>query len=48
MEAYGIFEEIKNYKNIHCILMKGICDWGAGKNALFYRFGVGKILKNVS
>lgn len=34
MEAYGIFEEIKSYENIHCILMKGICDWGAGKNEL--------------
>lgn len=34
MEAYGIFEEIKSYKDIHCILMKGICDWGAGKNEL--------------
>lgn len=32
MEAYGIFEEIKKYPNIHCILIKGICDWGAGKN----------------
>lgn len=32
MEAYGIFEEIKKHPNIHCILLKGICDWGAGKN----------------
>lgn len=30
MEAYGIFEEV-NHK-AHCILMKGICDWAAGKN----------------
>lgn len=30
MEAYGIFEEV-NCK-AHCILMKGICDWAAGKN----------------
>lgn len=33
MEAYGIFEEI-NHK-AHCILMKGICDWAAGKNDKF-------------
>lgn len=32
MEAYGIFEEIKSHDDIHCILIKGICDWGAGKN----------------
>lgn len=32
MEAYGIYEEIKKIADIHCILMKGICDWGAGKN----------------
>ena len=32
MEAYGIFEEVKKYHNMHCILIKGICDWGAGKN----------------
>lgn len=32
MEAYGIFEEIKKIVDMHCILMKGICDWGAGKN----------------
>lgn len=34
MEAYGVFEEIKGYNDIHCILMKGICDWGAGKNEM--------------
>ncbi len=33
MEAYGIFEEV-NHK-AHCILMKGICDWAAGKNDKF-------------
>ena len=32
MEAYGIFEAIKKCEDTHCILMKGICDWGAGKN----------------
>lgn len=30
MEAYGIFEEVNG--KAHCILMKGICDWAAGKN----------------
>ena len=30
MEAYGIFEEANG--KAHCILMKGICDWAAGKN----------------
>lgn len=39
MEAYGIFEEIKKHKDIHCILMKGICDWGAGKNDNFTKDG---------
>lgn len=33
MEAYGIFEEVKLHKGIHCMMMKGICDWGAGKNS---------------
>lgn len=33
MEAYGIFEEVNN--KAHCILMKGICDWAAGKNDKF-------------
>lgn len=33
MEAYGIFEEIKKATETHCILIKGICDWGAGKNS---------------
>lgn len=39
MEAYGIFEEIKKSKYgrkgkeaPHCIMIKGICDWGIGKN----------------
>lgn len=35
MEAYGIFEAVNGHKNTHCILMKGICDWGAGKNETF-------------
>lgn len=30
MEAYGIFEEVN--PKAHCILIKGICDWAAGKN----------------
>ncbi len=41
MEAYGIFEEIKLCKNgkkskgmSHCIMIKGICDWGNGKNSV--------------
>lgn len=34
MEAQGAFAEIKNDKKSHCILIKGICDWGAGKNEL--------------
>lgn len=40
MEAYGIFEEIKLYqydkkekRKPHCIMIKGICDWGSGKNS---------------
>lgn len=32
MEAQGAFAEVKKYKRTHCILIKGICDWGAGKN----------------
>ncbi|MBD5522610.1 MAG: 5'-methylthioadenosine/S-adenosylhomocysteine nucleosidase [Lachnospiraceae bacterium] len=32
MEAQGAFAEIRKYKKSHCILIKGICDWGAGKN----------------
>lgn len=32
MEAKGAFAEIRKYKKSHCILIKGICDWGAGKN----------------
>lgn len=31
MEALGIFEAI-NKQNVHCIMIKGICDWGSGKN----------------
>lgn len=34
MEAYGLFEEIKNQNKVHCILIKGICDWGSGKNTI--------------
>lgn len=30
MEAYGIFEEVS--RRAHCIMIKGICDWAAGKN----------------
>lgn len=36
MEAYGIFEEVN--KKVHCILMKGICDWAAGKNDNFITY----------
>lgn len=32
MEAQGAFAEVRKYKKTHCILIKGICDWGAGKN----------------
>lgn len=32
MEAQGAFGEIRKHKKSHCILIKGICDWGAGKN----------------
>lgn len=32
MEAQGAFAEVRKYKRTHCILIKGICDWGAGKN----------------
>lgn len=32
MEAQGAFAEIRKHKKSHCILIKGICDWGAGKN----------------
>lgn len=32
MEAQGAFAELRKYKKSHCILIKGICDWGAGKN----------------
>lgn len=31
MEALGIFEAI-NKHDVHCIMIKGICDWGSGKN----------------
>lgn len=35
MEAYGIFKvlEEKTFKREEAIVIKGICDWGAGKNA---------------
>ena len=51
MEAYGIFEEVKKCKNesrgkeiSHCIMIKGICDRGSGKNDVESTsdFGVGK------
>lgn len=32
MEAQGAFGEVRKHKNSHCILIKGICDWGVGKN----------------
>lgn len=34
MEAYGLFETVNQKKKVHCILIKGICDWGSGKNAV--------------
>lgn len=34
MEAQGAFSEVRKHEDIHCILIKGICDWGAGKNEL--------------
>lgn len=33
MEAYGMFGECQN-KGIPCVTIKGICDWGVGKNIL--------------
>lgn|GEM_PF-3912536 len=33
MEGYGLFSECAN-KEIPCAVIKGICDWGAGKNEL--------------
>lgn len=51
MEAYGIFEEIRKSKYCflgrktpHCIMIKGICDWGSGKNdkPLFDELEIGK------
>ncbi len=33
MEAYGMFSECHN-KGIPCVTIKGICDWGVGKNVL--------------
>lgn len=51
MEAYGIFEEIRKskycflgVKTPHCIMIKGICDWGSGKNdkPLFDKLGIEK------
>lgn len=35
MEAQGAFAEVRKDKKSHCILIKGICDWGAGKNEQF-------------
>lgn len=32
MEGFGFFNVLKEYKPAHGILVKGICDWGAGKN----------------
>ena len=32
MEGFGFFNVLKEYKPAHGILIKGICDWGAGKN----------------
>lgn len=32
MEGFGFFNVLKEYKHAHGILIKGICDWGAGKN----------------
>ena len=32
MEAFGIFDILRKYGDVHGILIKGICDWGAGKN----------------
>ena len=31
MEGFGFFNVLKEYKPAHGILIKGICDWGAGK-----------------
>lgn len=41
MEAFGMFNSIEEYNakhqrnKVHGIMIKGICDWGAGKNADF-------------
>lgn len=32
MEAQGAFAEARKQRWSHCILIKGICDWGTGKN----------------
>lgn len=32
MEGFGFFNVLKENKHAHGILIKGICDWGAGKN----------------
>lgn len=32
MEGFGFFNVLEKYKPAHGILIKGICDWGAGKN----------------
>lgn len=46
MEAYGLFEEVKQKKKVHCLLMKGICDWGSNKNAVKEIEGLKKDIKN--
>ncbi len=46
MEAYGLFEEVKKKKRVHCVLIKGICDWGSGKNAIHDVAGLKYDLKN--
>lgn len=33
MEGFGFFSILKGFKPAHGILIKGICDWGAGKNS---------------
>ncbi|MCM1543059.1 MAG: hypothetical protein NC121_17615 [Blautia sp.] len=34
MEAYGLYEEVNQNQDVHCLLIKGICDWGSNKNDL--------------
>ncbi len=33
MEAYGIFRVLERTSKVEAIVIKGICDWGVGKNA---------------